>query len=206
MTLFLFLLFICLCVLGRVFLQYRLTGNHGIRPAGKHSPPLQIAASVLLVLSALLILFYTLGQALGYLHANFEPSYFQRFGGYLLYIVGLVLVLVSQYQMGSAWRIGVDPDEKTELITQGLFKHVRNPIYTGLFVGGIGLFLVSPAFILFIGLLLGYVAVELFVRKVEEPYLHEQFGSEYSSWLHSTPRYFPKLYSRKSSSKAGQSL
>jgi len=206
MTLFLFLLFICLCVLGRVFLQYRLTGNHGIRPAGKDSPPLQIVASVLLVLSALLILFYTLGQVLGYLHANFEPSYFQRFGGYLLYIVGLVLVLVAQYQMGSAWRIGVDPDEKTELITQGLFRHIRNPIYTGLFVGGIGLLLISPSFILFIGLLLGYIAVELFVRKVEEPYLQEQFGSEYSSWLHSTPRYFPKLYSRKSSSKAGQSL
>ena len=193
MTLFLFLLFICFCVLGRIFLQYRLTGNHGIRPAGKNSPPVQIAASVLLVLSALLILFYTLGQALGYLHTNFKPSYFQLFGGYLLYIVGLVLVLVAQYQMGSTWRIGVDPDEKTELITQGLFKHIRNPIYSGLFVGGIGLLLTSPSIMLCIGLLIGYVAVELFVRKIEEPYLLKQFGAEYQLWYRATPRYFPNL-------------
>ncbi|MGB1258241.1 MAG: methyltransferase family protein [Thiolinea sp.] len=196
MTLFLFLLFICLCVLGRVFLQYRLTGNHGIRPAGKHSPPLQIAASLLLVLSALLTLFYTLGQTLGYLQASFEPGNFQLLAGYLLYIVGLVLVLVAQYQMGSAWRIGVDPTEPTDLITRGLFQYIRNPIYTGLFIGGIGLLLISPSVILLIGLLLGYVAVELFVRKVEEPYLRQQFGTDYQSWCRTTPRYFPHFFLR----------
>ena len=194
MTLFLVLLFVCLCVLGRIFLQYRLTGNHGVRPAGKESSPLQIAASLLLVLSALSILFYALGQALGYLDTHFKPGTFQKFTGYLLYAAGLVLVLVAQHQMGSAWRIGVDPTEKTQLIKTGLFQYIRNPIYTGLFIGGIGLWMTSPSYLLLIGLLLGYISVELFVRKVEEPYLLEQFGSEYRSWYRSTPRYFPKFF------------
>lgn len=194
MALFLVLLFTCSAVLGRTFLQYRLTGNHGLRPAGVKSPPLQIAASLLLMLSALLIFFYVLGQALGYLNTSFNPGNFQLFTGYLFYLVGLILVLVAQHQMGSAWRIGVDPDEKTVLITKGLFRYVRNPIYTGLFIGCIGLLMISPSVILLIGLILGYIAVELFVRKVEEPYLLEQFGPEYQSWYRSTPRYFPKFF------------
>ena len=194
MTLFLVLLFVCLCVLGRIFLQYRLTGDYGVRPAGKESTPIQIAASLLLMLSALLIFFYVSGQALGYLHANFKPGDFQLFTGYLLYVAGLVLVLVAQHQMGSAWRIGVDPTEKTQLIKTGLFRYIRNPIYTGLFIGGIGLLMTSPSYPLLIGLLLGYIAVELFVRKVEEPYLLEQFGPKYQSWCHATPRYFPKFF------------
>ncbi|MGB0849225.1 MAG: methyltransferase family protein [Thiolinea sp.] len=72
-------------------------------------------------------------------------------------------------------------------------KHIRNPIYTGLFVGSIGLLMISPSLILLSGLLVGYAAVELFVRKVEEPYLREQFGPEYE-WFNATPRYFPRLF------------
>ena len=196
MTFILFLIFIGTAVLGRMVFQYQLTGNHGIRPAGKASPPLQILASVLLVLSALWTLFYTLGQTLGYWHVALEPSHVQLFIGYLCYAMGLTLVLVAQYQMGSAWRIGVDPNEQTELVTRGLFQHMRNPIYTGLFIGAIGLLLVSPSLVLLVGLLLGYVAVELFVRKVEEPYLQTQFGTAYQAWYKVTPRYFPRLFSR----------
>ena len=95
--------------------------------------------------------------------------------------------------MGSTWRIGVDPNEETKLIKTGLFMYIRNPIYTGLFIGGIGLLTVSPSWVLGAGLFIGYVAVELFVRKIEEPYLAKQFGHTYQAWYQTTPRYFPKL-------------
>ena len=199
MTLLLFLIFISSAVLGRMFLQYRLTGNHGLRPANKQSPPTQIAAGLLLALSALVIFLYALGQTLGYLSMSFTPKLLQLIAGYLCYILGLITILFAQYQMGSAWRIGVDPDEKTELITHGLFQYVRNPIYTGLFIGGIGFLMTSPSMILLFGLLLGYIAIELFVRKIEEPYLLRQFGTRYQDWLNSTPRYFPGLQSVLSS-------
>lgn len=194
MTLVLVLLFLLSGVLGRIFLQYKATGDYGIRPAGKHSPPVQIAASLLLVLSAVIILFYTAGQALGYLLPWYQPGFLQITLGYILYAIGLLVVLVAQQQMGSAWRIGVDASEKTRLITEGAFQFVRNPIYTGLFVGGIGLLVITPSLTLLIGLLVGYVAVELFVRRVEEPYLREQFGPEYDEWFNATSRYFPKLF------------
>ena len=170
-----------------------MTGDHGIRLASKDSPPLQIVASVMLLLSGLVILYCTLGLAIGFFKLNFVPTLFQILMGVFFYSVGLIIVLISQYQMGSAWRIGVDANEKTALVTDGLFKHVRNPIYTGLFIGSMGLWLVSPSILLMLGLLGLYVAVELFVRKVEEPYLLQQFGDEYKKWYHSTPRYFPNF-------------
>ena len=33
------------------------------------------------------------------------------------------------YYMGNSWRIGIDPKEKTEVITTGPFKYSRHPIY-----------------------------------------------------------------------------
>ena len=193
MILFLLLGFILTAVFGRMFLQYKMTGDYGIRLAGKNSPPVQVAASVLLSVSGLIILFYAGSVTVGYLEPGFPPTLIQMAMGYILYSLGLITVLVSQYQMGTAWRIGVDANEKTALVTNGLFKHVRNPIYTGLFIGSMGLWLVSPSILLMLGLLGLYVAVELFVRKVEEPYLLQQFGDEYKKWYHSTPRYFPNF-------------
>jgi len=180
-------------VFGRVFLQYRTTGNHGVRPATKGSPPVQKLASFLLVASALIIFVYTLGEAFGFFEALYKAEGSLLVCGYFLYLVGLSITLLAQHQMGTAWRIGVDPGEKTSLITSGLYRYVRNPIYTGLFLGGIGLFLVSPSIFLLIGMLAFYISIELFVKKVEEPYLRQQFGDEFSDWYQSTGQYFPKL-------------
>jgi len=134
-----------------MFLQYKMTGDYGIRLAGKNSPPVQVAASVLLSVSGLIILFYAGSVTVGYLEPGFPPTLIQMAMGYILYSLGLITVLVSQYQMGTAWRIGVDANEKTALVTNGLFKHVRNPIYTGLFIGSMGLWLVSPSILLMLG-------------------------------------------------------
>lgn len=193
MILFLFLLFIFTAVFGRMIIQYRMTGDYGVRLAKKNFSLVQIIASLLLSLSGLIILICIIGLTFDYLKLEFKPSLTQEVFGYIFYSSGLAIVLISQYQMGSTWRVGVDPDEKTKLITNGFFEYVRNPIYTGLFIGSFGLWLIAPSIILALGLSVFYVAIELFVRKVEEPYLHKQFGAEYEKWCNSAPRYFPRI-------------
>lgn len=44
---------------------------------------------------------------------------------------------------GSSWRIGVDPDERTELVTDGIFRFSRNPIYVFMVVAWLGFGLLS---------------------------------------------------------------
>jgi protein-S-isoprenylcysteine O-methyltransferase Ste14 len=40
--------------------------------------------------------------------------------------------------MGDSWRIGVDPQETTGLVTSGVFTRVRNPIFTAMITGQAG--------------------------------------------------------------------
>lgn len=43
-------------------------------------------------------------------------------------------MLAAQQAMGRSWRIGVDTDERTELVTEGVFGLVRNPVFTAMIV------------------------------------------------------------------------
>ncbi|MCM0674466.1 hypothetical protein NCC78_07160 [Micromonospora phytophila] len=46
--------------------------------------------------------------------------------------------------MGTSWRIGVDPSERTELVTDGAFALARNPIFTAMAASTLGLTLMVP--------------------------------------------------------------
>jgi hypothetical protein len=44
------------------------------------------------------------------------------------------LTVIAQFAMAESWRIGVDPNERTPLVTTGAFAMVRNPIFTAMLV------------------------------------------------------------------------
>ena len=64
--------------------------------------------------------------------------------GVVVAVAGIVLTLVAQLAMGTSWRIGVDPSERTPLVTGGVFSRVRNPIFTAMVVATVGLVLIVP--------------------------------------------------------------
>ena len=49
----------------------------------------------------------------------------------ILIHLSLLWISVAQYQMSNSWRVGIDENNKTELITKGLFSYSRNPIFFG---------------------------------------------------------------------------
>src|SRR5262249_31050694 len=51
--------------------------------------------------------------------------------GAALAAAGIGVTALAQAQMGLAWRIGID-DRPTALVTAGLYRLVRNPIYAGM--------------------------------------------------------------------------
>lgn len=64
--------------------------------------------------------------------------------GVALVAFGIVGTLVSQGAMGNAWRGDVDPEARTELVTTGPFRYVRNPIFTATAVTALGLAFLVP--------------------------------------------------------------
>lgn len=94
---------------------------------------------------ALLAVAYVLGGP-GAVGAWTVPATFV-WSGIGLGVAGLVLVAVAQRQMGASLRIGIDA-QATPLVERGLFRLVRNPIFSGILVMLAGVVLIREAWIL----------------------------------------------------------
>jgi protein-S-isoprenylcysteine O-methyltransferase Ste14 len=114
-------------------------------------------------------------------------------GGILLATLGLTCTIWAQFAMGSSWRIGVDPGERTALVTSGPFRLVRNPIYTSMMLFTGGLFLMVPNAASLAAVVLVAIALDLHVRRVEEPVLAAIHGDEYRHYMATVGRFFPRL-------------
>jgi protein-S-isoprenylcysteine O-methyltransferase Ste14 len=113
--------------------------------------------------------------------------------GLVLALAGIALTLHAQMAMGTSWRIGVDPDERTELVTSGPFALVRNPIFATMIPTGLGLALMVPSAVALLGFAALVIALELQVRLVEEPYLLAQHGEAYRAYARRTGRFLPGI-------------
>lgn len=108
-------------------------------------------------------------------------------------VLGAVITLVAQLHMGESWRIGVDPGERTQLVTGGLFRYVRNPIFTGMGLFVFGQALLVPNVVVLAALGAGLAALQVQVRRVEEPYLVASHGQTYRDWAALRGRFVPGL-------------
>lgn len=113
--------------------------------------------------------------------------------GVMLACVGIVLTVIAQLEMGDAWRIGVAPSERTELITHPPFSFVRNPIFAAMIPSFAGVALLAPNLLALGGATSVIVALELQTRLVEEPYLSMVHGERYAVYAARTGRFLPGI-------------
>lgn len=111
--------------------------------------------------------------------------------GLALAVSGIVLTFGAQLAMGDSWRVGVDPDERTSLVTAGPFRFVRNPIYSAMLPTVFGLVLMVPSALALAAIVTLFVGLELQVRLVEEPYLLQSHGEKYASYAAQVGRFIP---------------
>jgi protein-S-isoprenylcysteine O-methyltransferase Ste14 len=108
-----------------------------------------------------------------------------------LFFGGFTATVLAQVAMGDSWRIGVDESERTELVTSGPFKTVRNPIFAGMIPVALGLALMVPNVVSIAAVVALVVALEIQTRLVEEPYLLRAHGAAYRSYAATAGRFFP---------------
>lgn len=113
--------------------------------------------------------------------------------GFVAGIFGLSFCLYAQIKMGNSWRVGIDEKNRSELITTGLYKFIRNPTYLGLFIMNFGIWLILPTWTMFLYVLLFYIFLEIQVR-CEEEHLIKTHGEEYIEYKKRTKRYLPFIY------------
>lgn len=101
-----------------------------------------------------------------------------KLSGLILLLVSFIWTSVAQYQMSKSWRIGIDYNEKTGLISHGLFRYSRNPIFLGVLISYLGTFLIIPNILSFSIMLVTFVTIQTQVR-LEEEYLEGVQGEDY---------------------------
>ena len=181
--------FVSFALIGRVLIQYLTTGNHGIRLADAKTDPVAALAGATFCLSFVVnLILVGLDYTLLWPIPRLDMAYVNE-AACLIGLAGIALVVIAQLQMGSAWRIGVDPSERTKLVTYGLYKKSRNPIYFGIGLYWVGLSLLLPHPAIWISAALCWGSIEVIVRHVEEPYLSGVYGDDFARYVHQSNRY-----------------
>lgn len=103
-------------------------------------------------------------------------------------MIGALIVLVGQQSMGASWRVGVPKDGPGALVTRGLFRFSRNPVFVGMFAMTFGMFLWSPTLLSAAALPLTAAMMAVQVR-VEEEALKQKHGPAYEAYAKSAPRW-----------------
>ncbi|MGX5684476.1 methyltransferase family protein [Chryseobacterium cucumeris] len=98
-----------------------------------------------------------------------------------LMMMALIWVVIAQLQMKNSWRIGIDSTTKTDLVTHGLFRYSRNPIFLGMTISLVGFFLALPTVIAFAFVLTGSILMQIQIR-LEEEYLLKEHGQIYVAY------------------------
>ncbi len=106
---------------------------------------------------------------------------------------GLAICGIAQRTMGAAWRVGIDEENRTDLVTVGIYRVIRNPTYLGLYLVDAGLLLIWPTSGVALFVLAFFLMLEVQVR-CEEQHLLRLHGDAYRDYLQRTWRYLPGVY------------
>ena len=190
-------LMILLCFYGTYFIKMFLQKRQGIKTnhlgKGKHGleKVIEISISVASILVPVVEVF-----SIFIVCTNLNIGEWIRYLGLFFGICGLVFFIISVVTMKNNWRAGISESEKTELVTNGIYKISRNPAFLGFDLVYIGFVLMFFNWILFAISLITIFIFHLQITKVEEPFLIKTFGTDYENYKKSVCRYFGKKISR----------
>jgi protein-S-isoprenylcysteine O-methyltransferase Ste14 len=165
-----------------------------VPPAGDQSAHaflsrvLAVCFGVVLTLGALAALWPAGLEAVDLLYARRYPALLGP--GVVLAALATWLVWRGQEDMAASWRIGIATAERTELVTRGLFRFCRNPIYLGLEVALAAFCCLLPGYLSGGLLVLGVVLLQIQAR-LEEAYLLQQHGAIYTAYRARVGRFLP---------------
>ncbi|WP_176047636.1 isoprenylcysteine carboxylmethyltransferase family protein [Burkholderia sp. BCC1644] len=116
-----------------------------------------------------------------------------RWIGVVLFIAGGALRIWPVFVLGKRFSglVAIQPGHT--LVTDGIYRHIRNPSYLGLLVNSVGWAL---AFRSGVGVLLVVLTLVPLVARIrsEEALLRAQFGAEYDAYCARTWRLLPGVY------------
>ena len=180
----------------RPLLQFRRHGTFGIFLFRSGNAAQNVRDGLLIVFFAVM-----LGQAIvatqprsvdllvaenGALHQALQIA------GAVLMLCGIALLAVAQLHLGASWRIGIEAGAKPGLVTDGLYRYSRNPIYLGLLTTLVGYCALLPTVLSVILLIGTYIGMRAQIAG-EEAYLIATYGDAFRNYARRVGRLVPGI-------------
>lgn len=118
-----------------------------------------------------------------------EESIVLSYIGIILMILGDISFIAAVVTMKDSWRAGIAEGDKTELVTNGIYRISRNPAFLGFYLVYIGIMLAFANIGLVIITVATIIAFHMQILQ-EEAFLKSRFGKEYEDYMKRVGRYF----------------
>lgn len=114
--------------------------------------------------------------------------------GVVCFVIGLGLFYRSHADLGRNWSITLEVREQHRLITQGVYRRIRHPMYSALVLYAVAHGLVIPNWVAGPSNLVAFAVLFALRVNAEERMMLEQFGDEYTAYIARTKRLVPGVW------------
>jgi protein-S-isoprenylcysteine O-methyltransferase Ste14 len=96
--------------------------------------------------------------------------------------------------LGTNWSVSLQLREQHHLVTNGVYAHVRHPMYSALFANAAAQALLLPNWVAGPAMLVAFTLMFALRLRPEERMLAERFGAEYAEYARRTKRLVPWIW------------
>lgn len=139
--------------------------------------------------------YFMLAQLLGWNLFQFQQNIAVQSIGFFLASVGVIISMRARKTLGANWTQSSEYQIKKEqeLVTSGVYRYIRHPIYLGIFLSFVGAELIAHSYLaIFFAFLLFFTSYRQ--GKKEESILKIHLGKEYEDYMKETKMFFPYIF------------
>lgn len=126
--------------------------------------------------------------------ANYQLPPWAGWTGVVVFTVALWLFWRSHADLGRNWSYTLELRKGHQLITSGVYKYVRHPMYAAIWIWGVAQVLLLHNWIAGWTHLVSFIPMYFLHVPREEQMMLDQFGEEYQSYMNGTGRIIPHCF------------
>jgi len=108
--------------------------------------------------------------------------------------IGLWLFFRSHADLGTNWSVTLELRQEHRLVSQGVYRAIRHPMYAALTLYSVGQALVIPNWVAGFSNVIALAVLIALRLGAEERMMTEQFGDEYAAYSARTKRFVPGVW------------
>lgn len=137
---------------------------------------------------------YLFINLIGFVIFPFNNLFFEIIG-FIFVLLGFAECVIARKILDTNWTESYEYQIKKghELITDGIYKYVRHPIYGGILIMFSGSLIVAGSYTFLGAFIVILIGIEIFAKR-EEKLLTQYFGKKYTEYMKTTKKFIPFIY------------